>query len=122
MFMVNAIWVATVIGVLGGVALAYAAATLAWSRLRVPQHEHSGRVRFAVAGTLTAALPGFFLSLVVGGTFGGAWGEVVLGQTGVPFGLAFGIAVVFAVMLLIGALFGFLVAEAVARIRHGRAT
>ena len=120
--MLNEIWIATAIGVLGGVALAYAAARLAWSRLRVSKHDHSGRVRFALAGTLAAALPGFFLSLVVGGTFGGAWGEVVLGQTGVPFGLACGIAVVFAVVLLLGAVFGFLVAEAVARIRHGRAT
>jgi len=82
-------------------------------------------VRLALAGSVVALLPAFFLSFVVGGTLGGAWGEYFfrqlgLGPVGVPFGLAVGIALVFAVVLLGGAAMGVLLGKAVLYYRQWR--
>jgi hypothetical protein len=62
----------------------------------------------ALAGTVIAVLPALFLSLVVGGTLGGAWGERAFDQlgldsSGAPVGLALGIALVFALVVIAGA-------------------
>jgi len=83
-------------------------------------------VRLAFAGTVVALFPAFFLSIVVGGTLGGAWGEWLFDRlgmslSGVPYGLAVGVALVFAVVLLGGGAAGIVVAKALVRYRQGRA-
>ena len=116
--MLSPIWIATALGLVGGVALAYVLGKAVLPRL-VPTSQGMLLVRrLAFAGTLVAFLPAFFLSFVVGGTLGGAWGEYLFGQVGLPFsgvpvGLALGIALVFALVLLGGATIGLLLGKVV---------
>jgi hypothetical protein len=68
-------------------------------------------VWFGVAGGVVALLPAFFLSVVVGGTLGGSYGEVVgqtfgLGRIGVLIGIPVGSAVVLAALITVGVLAG----------------
>ena len=103
--MFDAIWIATALGLVGGVALCLLVRKTLLPR--VPS-------RLAFAGAFVALLPALFLSLVVGGTVGGAWGEQLFGQiglpaSGVPVGLALGIAVIFALVVLGGAAIGRLI-------------
>ncbi len=82
-------------------------------------------VRLTFAGTVVALLPALFLSFVIGGTLGGAWGERVFSQlgiplSGVPAGLALGIALVFALVVLGGGAIGFFLGKAVIRHRQRR--
>jgi hypothetical protein len=111
---IDAIWTATALGLIGGVALVYVIGS-ALAR-RFPSR--SLAVRLALAGAAIAVLPAFFLSFVVGGTLGGAWGEHLLGRigmrsSGVPVGLALGISLVFACVVLVGATVGVLLGKAV---------
>lgn len=57
-------------------------------------------------GAWLAALPAFFASFVVGGTFGGGVGEVLIGRAGIPIGVGVGIAVVLAAGITAGACLG----------------
>jgi len=118
------IWIATVLGLVGGALLAYVLGKIALPRMVTRSQDMSLMVRLAFAGTVVAFLPAFFLSFVVGGTLGGAWGERIFSQfgllsSGVSFGLALGIALVFAVVLLGGAVVGVLLAKVVLRYRLG---
>jgi len=110
----NPIWIATLIGLAGGVALAYQLGKLMVPRAIAQTKHVTLSIRLAIAGTVVALLPAFLLSLVVGGTLGSAWGEQALGQlgfpeSGAPIGLALGIAGVFALVLIGGAMLGILV-------------
>ena len=123
--MLNPIWVATILGLGGGLALTYVVASVLLPRLVANSRHMSFLVRLAYAGTVVAVLPALFLSLVVGGTLGGAWGEYVFGQiglpsTGVAVGLALGVALVFALVLVGGAAIGVFLGRAVAFYRQWR--
>jgi hypothetical protein len=100
------IWIATALGLVGGVALA-----LEVGRHVLPRMVAGSpfMVRLAIGGVVAALLPALLLSLVVGATLGGAWG---------PAGVAIGIALVFAAVLLGGALAGVLLAKAILRYRQ----
>lgn len=72
-------------------------------------------------GALLFLLPSFFLSIVVGGTLGGGWGEaatvtVGYGFLGVPVGLAVGIAVILGGGIAVGTLIGGLVGRLLSHI------
>jgi len=117
----NTIWIATALGLIGGVALAYLIGGAVARRFTVT----SPAVRLGLAGAAIALLPALFLSLVLGGTLGGAWGEHYLGQvgfpsSGVPIGLALGIALVFACVVLVGATLGILSGKAIHCYRQWR--
>ena len=120
-----AIWIATALGLAGGVVLAYAAGRTILPRMVARSQDMYLAVRMALAGAIVALLPAFFLSIVVGGTLGGAWGEQVFRQigvpsSGVPSGLAIGIALVFAAVLIVGTGMGLLLAKAVIVYRQRR--
>lgn len=124
--MPGAIWIATALGLAGGVVLAYVLGKAVLPRAVAKSQDTSLVVRLAFAGTVVALLPALFLSFVVGGTLGGAWGKQLFGylgipSSGVPFGLASGVALVFALVLLGGAAIGILLGKAVACYRRWRA-
>ena len=121
----NPIWIATIVGLAGGVALAYQLGRLVLPRAIAQSRHVALAVRLAIAGTAVALLPAFLLALVVGGTLGGTWGEQAFGQigfpeSGAPIGLALGIAIVFALVLVGGALLGILVVRAIDSWREWR--
>lgn len=123
--MFSPIWIATALGLLGGLALAYALGSAVLPGAVANVEDSLLSVRLAFAGTVVALLPAIFLSLVVGGTFGGAWGEYVFGRIGIPssgapFGLAVGVALVFAVVLLSGGAVGIFLGKALVRYRQWR--
>ena len=104
-------FIAIGIGLIGGAFFGYLLSkTLAF---RLSKLSPSPRIVIAcaAAGALLMLLPAFFLSFVVGGNLGGAWGEIAsnnigLGAVGVLFGLAVGIAAVLGSVLVLGALLG----------------
>ena len=109
-------WVATALGLGGGIALAILVGQAALPRLirRSPNVRLSARL--ALGGTLAALLPALLLSVVVGGTLGSAWGrevfrELGIGSSGVPFGVAAGTALAFAAVVLLGAAAGLVLAR-----------
>ena len=117
-------WIATALGLAGGLLLAYGLGIAILPRW-VEKSEHTALlVRMAFAGTVVALLPALLLSLVVGGTLGGAWGERVFDQlgfpSGAPIGLALGVALVFAFVILAGAASGIFLGKVVARYRQRR--
>lgn len=110
-------WIATALGVAGGLALSYALGRAVLPALLANSRDKLLMGRLAIAGIAVALLPALFLSLVVGGTLGSAWGEHTFRQLGLPssgmaFGLASGIALVFALVLLGGAGIGLLFGKA----------
>ena len=112
--MANAVILAVGIGVVAGVFAGFLLSKAII--LRLGKHSSSPRIviTFAAAGALLILLPACFLSFVVGGNLGGAWGAVAsesvgLSSFGVPFGLAGGIAIVLGVGLVFGALLGGLI-------------
>ena len=122
---INPIWIATLIGLAGGVALAYQLGKTLLPRAISQTRHVTLAIRLALAGTVVALLPAFLLSLVIGGTLGGAWGESALGQlgfhaSGAPIGLALGIAIVFALVVIAGAMLGILLAKALIAYRQWR--
>jgi len=122
---INPIWIATLIGLAGGVMLAYQLAKTILPRAIAATKHVALAVRLAIAGTVVALFPAFLLSLVVGGTLGGAWGERAFSQigfpaSGAPIGLALGIAIVFALVLVAGALLGIFLARALVAYRQWR--
>jgi hypothetical protein len=117
------VWIATLVGLAGGVALAYQLGKTLLPRAIAATRHVTLAVRLAIAGTVVALFPAFLLSLVVGGTFGGAWGKRALDglgfpASGAPIGLALGIAVVFALVLIGGALLGVLIARGLVAYRQ----
>lgn len=121
----NPIWIATLIGLVGGVALAYQLGKLVLPRAIARTKHVTLSIRLAIAGIVVALLPALLLSLVVGGTLGSAWGEQALGKlgfpaSGAPIGLALGIAAVFALVLIGGALLGILMVKAIDSWRQWR--
>jgi hypothetical protein len=123
--MISPIWIATALGLAGGLAIAYALGSVALPRVIAKADDALLFVRLAFAGTVVALLPAIVLSLVVGGTLGGAWGEYFFGRlgfasSGAPFGLAVGVALVFAAVLLCGAACAIVLAKALVRYRKWR--
>jgi hypothetical protein len=121
----NPVWIATLVGLAGGVALAYQLGRLILPRAIAQSRHVALAVRLAIAGTAVALLPAFLLALVVGGTLGGTWGEQAFSrigfpESGAPIGLALGIAIVFALVLVGGALLGILVVRAIDSWRQWR--
>ena len=55
----------------------------------------SAVTRAGFIGATIAAVPAFFAALTVGGTFGGAWFEVMIGSSAIPVGIGVGIFAVF---------------------------
>jgi hypothetical protein len=124
--MLNPIWMATALGLVGGVVLAYAVGKAVLPRAVARSADMLLFVRLAFAGTVVALLPALFLSLVVGGTLGGAWGERVFDRLGIPLsgapaGLALGVALVFALVVLGGGASGFCLGKAVICLRQRQA-
>jgi MFS family permease len=124
--MISPIWIATALGLAGGVALAYALGSAVMPGVVAKADDALLFARLAFAGTVVAFLPAIILSLVVGGTLGGAWGEYVFGRlgfasSGAPFGLAVGVALVFAAVLLSGAAGAILLTKGLLRYRKWRA-
>lgn len=122
----NPVWIAACLGLVAGVMAAYALGRAILPRVVARSEDMLLFVRLAFAGTVVALFPAFFLSIVVGGTLGGAWGERLfdrLGMTlsGAPVGLALGVALVFALVLLGGGAAGILAAKALVRYRQRRA-
>jgi hypothetical protein len=119
------IWIATALGLAGGLALSYALGSAVLPGIVAKVEDSLLFVRLAFAGTVVALLPAIVLSLVVGGTFGGAWGEYVFGRlgfpsSGAPFGLAIGVMLVFAVVLLSGGGAAIFLGKALIRYRQWR--
>jgi hypothetical protein len=118
-------WIATIVGLGGGLVLALALAQLVLPRwVEKSAHMHF-LVRLALAGTLVALLPALVLAVVVGGTLGEVWGERALDPlgfpaSGAPIGLAVGIALVFALVTLAGTAGGVFLGKAVLRYRERR--
>ncbi|KPK04292.1 MAG: hypothetical protein AMJ64_14015 [Betaproteobacteria bacterium SG8_39] len=121
--MAGSIWIASALGLLGGVALAYAVAKPGVPRMIAGAKDGLLLARLALAGTLIALLPALFLSLVAGATLGGAWGRQIfapygLAASGAPIGLALGIALVFAGVVLSGTAAGILLGKTVLHYRR----
>jgi hypothetical protein len=88
-------WIASALGLAGGLALAYWIAAAALPRLVERSRKPELMVKLAFGGTLVALLPGLLLSIVVGATLGGA----------------IGVALAFAAVLLAGLFSGVLLAK-----------
>jgi hypothetical protein len=124
--MLDPAWIATAVGLVGGVALAIALVKAALPRIAANASDPLLIVRLAFAGTVVGALPALFLSLVVGGTLGSALGRQLsnqtgLGASGAAFGLALGTALVFALVILAGTAIGVVLGKAVLHLRQRRA-
>jgi hypothetical protein len=76
--------------------------------------DHASKLAPAVGGAL-ATVPAIFLSIVIGGTAGGGFGEALLGQAGIEVGLAVGIAMVLGAGISLGAIAGAAMSWLVAR-------
>ena len=92
-------WIASGLGLGGGLALAYWIAAAALPRLVERSPNPELMVKLAFGGTLVALLPALLLSIVVGATLGGA----------------IGVALAFAVVLLAGLFAGVLLARLLTR-------
>jgi hypothetical protein len=119
-------WIATAVGLAGGVALAIGVAKALLPRFAATSQDPLLIVRLAFAGTVVAVLPALFLSVVVGGTLGGALGRQLsehagLGSSGASFGLGLGTTLVFAFVLVGGIVLGACVGRAVLLVRERRA-
>jgi hypothetical protein len=104
-------WLATALGIIGGLALFLALGRLAFRRLLL--------TRAVVGGIAAAFAPALLLAVAAGAPLGGALGrqafrELGLPSTGDAFGVASGVAVVFAVILLAGGAIGLAIARAFA--------
>lgn len=107
-------WLASALGLAGGIAAAYYAAGALLPILVQRSPDRLLAVRLALGGTIVALAPAFLLALVPGATLGGAWG----GATG----LALGVAFVFAAVLLAGAVAGVFLARLLAAYRRSSRT
>lgn len=87
---------------------------LAATKRLIVHCDRSSKVAPAVGGAL-ATVPAIFLSIVIGGTAGGGFGEALLGQAGIAVGLAVGIATVLGAGIALGAIAGAAMGWLVAR-------
>ena len=115
----NAVIIAIAFGLIGGAFFGYLSSKALAFRLSKLSPSPRIVIACAAVGALLMLLPAFFLSFVVGGNLGGAWGGVAstnigLGSAGMPFGLAVGIAVVLASVLVVGVLLGGLLGKVLA--------
>ena len=114
--MSSAEWIATIVGLGGGLLLAYAAAQAVVPRWVEKSENLALAVRLALGGTIVALFPALLLALVAGAAFGSVWGERVFDRigfpAGAPIGLALGVAVIFAGVLVAGAGLGIVLANA----------
>jgi hypothetical protein len=111
--------IAIAIGLVGGACSGYWSGKALAFRLSKSSPAPGLVVACAAVGALLMSVPAFFLSFVLGGNVGGAWGEaasIYIGfdSVGVPFGIAVGIAFVLGGSLAAGALLGGLLGKAVA--------
>jgi|GEM_PF-2927192 len=124
--MAGAIWVASALGLVGGVAISYAAGKAALPRILAGSADMRLMVRLALAGTLVALLPALLLALVIGATLGAAWARQIfepygLAAWGAPMLVALGVALVFAGVLLSGTAAGIALGKALLHYRQRRA-
>jgi hypothetical protein len=115
-------WIASALGLAGGVVFVYAMTKAALPRLIGGSRNALTLVRLALAGTLVALLPALFLSLALGATLGAAWGQELfapygLAPSGVPLGIALCVGLIFAGVVLAGTATGFAVGKALHRAR-----
>lgn len=96
-------WLAALVGLAGGVALALAAAQAALPRVMRASRDPGRTLRLGFAGALVALLPAALLGVVAGGTLGAAWRS--------HLATAGGTAVTFAALVLLGAALGCLLAR-----------
>ena len=101
--MIEPVPIALGLGFAIGAAAAYVGARVLVRRIAQGSEAPRAVVAVAFFGGLIALLPAAFLSIVVGGNFGGSWAEAVWGTAAVPFGLALGIATVLALGTASGA-------------------
>jgi hypothetical protein len=75
----------------------------------------------AIGAALLALVPAFFLAVVLGGNFGGAWAAYLVGQWAVAIGIGLGIGLVLATCLcgaaIVGAIAGVVVSRALGKHR-----
>lgn len=90
-------WIATALGLAGGVALALFAAQVVLPRLIRASPDPRRTLRLAFGGALAALLPGVLLAVVGGATLGARWGAS---------GMAVGTALAFALVIVLGAAAG----------------
>ena len=88
-------WIASALGLAGGLGLAYWIAAAALPRLVERSRKPELMVKLAFGGTLVALMPALLLSIVIGATLGGA----------------LGVALAFAAVLLAGLFSGVLLAK-----------
>jgi len=103
-------WVASALGVAGGLALAIALARAALGRYL--------RTRMVLAGLAVALIPGLVLAIAAGAPLGAALSRQVFRELGLPtsgelFGVASGVAVMLALVILAGGALGLGVAKAI---------
>lgn len=102
-------WLATTLGIAGGLALAGVLSRFLFGRQPV--------TRGVIGGLAVALLPGMLVGIVAGAPLGGALGRQVFGELGVPasgqlFGVATGVAAVLALVMLAGGAMGLALAKA----------
>ena len=90
-------WIATALGLAGGVALALFAAQMVLPRLIRTSPDPRLTLRLAFGGALAALLPAVLLAVVGGGALGARWGAS---------GIAIGTALAFALVVVVGAAAG----------------
>lgn len=103
-------WIASALGIAGGLALAIALARATFGR--------SLLTRMVVGGLAVALIPGLILAIAAGAPLGGALGRQLFREIGLPtsgelFGVASGVAVILALVILAGGALGLGVAKAI---------
>lgn len=103
-------WIASALGIAGGLALATALVRLIFGRYLY--------TRMVVGGLAVALIPGLLLAVAAGAPLGGALGRQAFRELGLPasgelFGVASGVAVILALVILAGGALGFGAAKAI---------
>lgn len=99
-------WLATAVGLAGGLFACYEIGQVALPRLLVRSRNPQLLVKLSLGATVIAALPAVLLSIVVGAPLGMPWGLA---------GIVTGVAAVFALVLLSGAFLGAMLATLLTR-------
>jgi len=99
-------WLATAVGLAGGLLACYKIGQAAWPRLLARSRNPQLLVKLSLGGTVIAALPAVLLSIVVGAPLGMPWGLA---------GMVAGVAAVFALVLLSGTFLGVMLAALLTR-------
>ena len=103
-------WLATALGIAGGLALAMALARALFGRYLL--------TRMVLGGLAVAIIPGFVLAIAAGAPLGGAVGRQIFRELGLPtsgemFGVASGVALMLALVVVAGGALGLAVAKAI---------